>query len=215
MMLRTILLAIVVVTPAAAARVADTPSDLVQSLRNAIYRGNLTAFEANLTNASKRALAASNAAASRLADAQRTFLASLDQRFGKTKQLSNVDSPIERLYDPIARREAALSLVANLDLVEVRATSSEIAQVTLRTVRNDPAGHTVTQTETFRALREGGRWKLDIAQLALGKAQTFTSQASAYEEITDGVRAGRFNDQTSAFVALLSAVRYALGSSPK
>jgi hypothetical protein len=80
----------------------------------------------------------------------------------------------------------------------------------VRTLSKDFKGREVAEEDTFTAVREQGRWKLELANLARGALHITMAQTAAFNKITQQVRAGVFKDDISAMIAAANARRNVL-----
>ena len=95
----------------------------------------------------------------------------------------------------------------NLKLLSTRQVGPNEIQIRLRTLSRDFKGREVTEEDVFAAVREQGRWKLDLAILARGARQITTAQTTAFDSIIQQIRAGVFKDDVSAMIAVAKATR--------
>ncbi len=195
------LIALILVAFADPAFAADTPRQLVEALAQAARNRDMADFVANMSGASQRALANAKAARARLVQAQQNFQDALDQQFGKGQFIP---------LPPPPGRATGLSRVVNIQLISVRPQTPTKVQLQLKTITRAGDG-VVAEENTLAAVRERGRWKLDLAALSLSVARFRAQQASAYERITREIRDGALTDRISALIALAKAERSASG----
>src|SRR5450631_427640 len=142
---------------------ANTPGKLVQELAQAAHNGDIKGFLANMSADTQLAMAGAEATESKLLQAQRDFLATLDERFGKWLQ---GQQPI------IADRKTTLSRFVNIELIGVEQKTSNEARLRLKTITKGSGGRIATQEDTFPAVEERGQWKLELTDLTRGLTQT-------------------------------------------
>jgi len=199
-MMRMFVLLAAVIALARPAVAASTPAELVQELNRAAHSGDVDAFTAAMSAASRQAMADAEAAGAKLAAARNDFLLTLATRFGSAPTGS-----IARV--PIADRKALLSRFANIELVSVDNQSADHAQLHLKTVTKGFGDRTVATEDTLPAVNEGGDWKLDLTGVTQSVIGTAAQRTAALTQVAQAIRANAFKDRFSAQVALSKARR--------
>ncbi len=186
---------------AAAPAVAQSnPADLAPALADAAHAGDLRAFLDLTSSGTRRALAGAEAAQARLADARRSFYAAIAERFGTGQQGQDATPAV-------TDGRAALSRFGEITLAGAAWTGPGRAVLQLRTTTKDPDGRTATGVFRFPAVRESGRWKLDLTGVLQSRIHANQRLASIYRQVTASVRSGTFRTRGGVDVALLRAWR--------
>jgi hypothetical protein len=194
-MKRAIAGATLLIALAVPALAANTPQELLQRLTQAAREGDSRGFVSNLSSTSQREFANLETAKTQLYQAQQSFAAALDQRFGKGHFPSRTLGVQDGLKPVLAR-------LVNLELLNTRQEGPNQLQLELKTLNRDSKGREVSEEDTFTAVREQGRWKLDLTNLARGTRQITSAQTAAFNTVVGQVRIGAFTDDVSAMVAL-------------
>lgn len=180
----------------------NSPEDLLRRLTQTAQQGDTRGFVSNLSSASQREFANLQTAKTEFSRAQQSFAAALDQRFGSGHQ------PVRIVGDQDLT--SVLARLRNLELLSTRQQGPNKIQLTVRTLSKDFKGREVVEEETFTAVREQGRWKLELANLAQGARQITTAQTAAVNAVVQQVRVGVFKDDISAMIAAANARRNVL-----
>lgn len=178
---------------------------LLQALVAAARKGDVQGFLANTSRASQRALAEAEAAQKKLDEAQKNFQAALDQRFGEGHGATS-SAP--------RGRKTVLGRLVSLELLSVQQKSPDEALLRMKTSSKDTTGRVIAEEDTFTAVREGGKWKVVLTNLAEGASQIAAARADIFAQVTNQVRRGDFKDRVSAMVALANAERASMGRRP-
>lgn len=200
MMRITVLLAsmVVLASPAVA---ASTPGELVQELTRATHNGDINGFLAAMSANTRRAMADAEATGSKVEEAQKDFLAALNERFGVGPLGGGGQF---RIPD----RKTVLSQLVDIELIGVEQKTPNEAQLRLKIVTKGSDGDRIaTEEATFSVVEENGEWKLDLTDFAPGIIRTAAQRAAAYGQVAQEVRSGAFKDRISALIALRKAQR--------
>jgi hypothetical protein len=198
--MRTNAILAIVVMLASPMAVANTPRELVQGLTRAAHGGDFNAFLAEMSANTRRAMTDADVARSKLIKAQKGYAAALDERFGAGRLGGATRFGI-------ADRKTILSQFVDIDLIAVEQNMPNKTLLRLKTIAKGSNGRITTEENTFPAIQENGKWKLDLTDLILVLIQTAAYRASAYEHVAQDIRAGIFKDRISAQIALVKARR--------
>lgn len=199
-MMRMFVLLATVIALAEPAVAASTPAELAQGLNRAAQSGDVDAFTAAMSGASRQAMADAEAAGAKLAAARNDFLLALDTRFGSAPTGGGARVPIPD-------RKALLSRFVNIELVSVDNQSADHAQLHLKTVTKGIGDRTVTTEDTLPAVSESGDWKLDLTGVTQGVIASAAQRTAALTQVAQAIRSNTFKDRFSAQIALAKARR--------
>jgi hypothetical protein len=187
---------------AAPALAENSPEDLLRRLTQTAAQGDARGFLSNLSNASQREFANLQTAKTEFSRAQQSFAAALDQRFGGGHQ------PVRIVGDQDLT--SVLARLRDIELLSTRQLGPNKIQLRVRTLSKGFKGREVVEEDTFTAVREQGRWELELANLAQGARQITTGQTAAFNAVIQQVRAGTYKDDISAMIAAANARRNVL-----
>jgi hypothetical protein len=177
----------------------SSPQALGPALTEAARSGEAGTFLVLMSASTRRAMEGARAAQSSLIAAQNAFYAAVAERFGAGHLGTGTRFP--------QNAKAALSRFAAVEVTRVEHQTPQRVLLQLRTTVKQMDGRTTTENDTFPAVQESGRWRLDLSDLYRGLAQRYAQHEAAYRRVTQEVRAGALKDRVSAGVALLLAWR--------
>lgn len=189
----TILLLLVLASPAHASGPAGTPEQLVQQMNAAAKAGDANGFLSYLTTDARKAVQDSVASQASLRVAQESFQKALDDRFGK-------GAPI--LTAPPMDLKTAISGISSFELLDKKPGPAGTVDLRVRTYLKTPQGKTVVREDTFAAGLENGSWKLDLNP---GQSLDAKAELAAVNRTAAALGNGEFRDRNSALSGLSQA----------
>ena len=169
-MKRTIAVPILLLVGALPALAAGSPQQLVEVLAQAAREGDVEKFIAHMSQSSQRALDETEATRKRLQESHKNFEASLDEQFGAGHRVRPPTPP---------DRRAILSRLVGLELMSAEEIGPNEARLRLKTTSKDPRGRVRTEENALKAVKEGGQWKLEWADVARAAGHASATRASA------------------------------------
>ena len=176
----TIALTVLFMAAGAPVLAAGSPEQLVQALTQAARQGDVDGFLASMSTGTQKALTDAAATQTKLQEAQRSFQAALDERFGKSNRVKPPAPP---------DRKSVLAKFVNLELLGAEPKGPNETRLRLKTSSKDLRGRVRTEENSFTAVKENGEWKLEWAEMAQGASHAAAGRAAAYERVTGQIRA--------------------------